>query len=48
MSEDKVKIDVYLTLKEKEDIVKRAKDYGLTTSTFVKIKALDLLKEKNG
>lgn len=43
----KVKIDVYLTPKHKEEIKKKADALDLTLSEYMKLKALDLLKEGN-
>ena len=43
----KVKIDVYLLPKHKEEIKKKADSLDLTLSEYMKLKALDMLKEKN-
>ena len=41
----RVKIDVYLSKHHKEEIQKRAKNLDLSLSDYLKLKALDLLKE---
>lgn len=41
----KLKIDVYLTAEHKKKIQKRAKKLGLSLSDYMKLKALDLLKD---
>jgi hypothetical protein len=43
----KVKIDVYLIPKHKEEIKKKADALGLNLSEYMRLKALDMLKEKN-
>ena len=44
----KEKIDVYLSSEHKKEILKRANNLGLSLSDYVKLKALDMLKEQNG
>jgi hypothetical protein len=41
----KLKIDVYLSQEHKKEIQKRAKKLDLSLSDYMKLKALDLLKE---
>lgn len=41
----KVKIDVYLTQRIKKEIEKRAKALDLSLSDYMKLKALDQLRE---
>ncbi|MFT4297764.1 MAG: plasmid mobilization protein [Candidatus Woesearchaeota archaeon] len=41
----KSKIDVYLSKEHKKEITKRANKLGLSVSDYMKLKALDLLKE---
>jgi len=45
---ERVKIDVYLDKGSKKKILVRAKEYGLSISDYMKLKALDLLREKDG
>lgn len=42
---EKTKIDVYLTIECKRKIIKKAKELDLSVSDYVKLKALDMLKE---
>ncbi|MFT4303455.1 MAG: hypothetical protein ACMXYG_02745 [Candidatus Woesearchaeota archaeon] len=42
----KVKIDVYLDRIHKNKIMKKANKLGLSVSDYMKLKALDLLKEE--
>jgi hypothetical protein len=42
----RVKIEVYLTDEEKREILKKSKGYNLPASVYLKLKAMDLLKEK--
>jgi hypothetical protein len=42
----KVKIDVYLSKEHKEEILKRANKLGLSLSDYMKLKALDKLKDE--
>jgi hypothetical protein len=41
----RVKIDVYLDKKTKEEILRRSKKLDLSISDYMKLKALDKLKE---
>ncbi len=41
----KTKIDVYLTVECKQEIQKRAKELDLSISDYMKLKALNRLKE---
>ena len=41
----RIKIEVYLTEKNKEDIQKRADRLDISASDYLKLKALDRLKE---
>ncbi|NQU79458.1 hypothetical protein HQ545_06850 [Candidatus Woesearchaeota archaeon] len=42
----KAKIEVYLSEDQKKRIIERAKRLDLSVSDYVKLKALDLLKEE--
>ena len=42
----RAKIDVYLSTEQKDLILERAKKLGLSVSDYMKLKALNLLKEK--
>jgi len=44
---ERVKIDVYLDKNSKKEILRRAQAIGLSISDYMKLKALDLLREKN-
>ena len=43
----RVKIDVYLTSEHKATIKKKAAKLDLSLSVYLKLKALDLIKEEN-
>ena len=43
----RVKIDVYLDKETKKEILKRSKRFGLSISDYMKLKALDLLRDKD-
>ena len=47
MLENRVKIDVYISREHKKEILKRAKLLGLSVSDYMKLKALDMLKDEN-
>lgn len=47
MPKKRVKIDVYISQEHKKEILKRAKLMDLSVSDYMKLKALDMLKEKN-
>ena len=44
---NKAKIDVYLSKEHKNEILRRAKKLGLSVSDYMKLKALNLLREEN-
>ena len=46
MSTKRVKIDVYLTEEHKKEILKEAKKLDLSVSDYMKLKALNLIKER--
>jgi len=47
MLENRVKIDVYISREHKKEILKRAKLLDLSVSDYMKLKALDLIKDEN-
>ncbi len=47
MSDKRVKIDVYVSSEHKRIILKRAKSMDLSVSDYMKLKALDMIKEEN-
>ena len=47
MPDRRIKIDVYLSKNHKDEILKRAKKLGLSVSDYMKLKALDLLKNED-
>ena len=42
----RVKIDVYLSSSHKNEILKRAKKLDLSVSDYMKLKALDMIKNE--
>ncbi|MEK6938700.1 MAG: hypothetical protein AABX04_06670 [Nanoarchaeota archaeon] len=44
---ERVKIDVYLDQESKKEILRRSKLFGLSISDYMKLKALDLLRDKD-
>lgn len=46
LENQRFKIDVYLTKEQKKEIARRATKIGLSVSDYVKLKSLDLLKDK--
>ncbi|MBN1157701.1 hypothetical protein JXA85_08845 [Candidatus Woesearchaeota archaeon] len=46
MEKQRIKIEVYLTEKDKQEIQRRANQLDISSSDYLKLKALDRLKEK--
>lgn len=44
---ERVKIDVYLDKASKKEILRRSQSFGLSISDYMKLKALDLLRDKD-
>lgn len=45
MARKRIKIEVYLTERDKQEIQKRADKLDISSSDYLKLKALDKLKE---